>query len=278
VLIRRAWHWLERRHEPLVVGAAVALMGLSYLLPVTAPSEQAATSARANGSQRVASLPPRLSPPLPADDQFFRDRWTHDAKAFYARQAYRQPSDAAAETKNASLARSVADGKFCDAGTAAPVTTVVGYSDDSQTRSPVAHAYQAVPQTDTGSTSQIAVAAADSADRDAAAAMIIPARLKRWRVATCLAAGLLASILFASVWPVASGNAGSAESSIADATSMHTIGLAPAGGDSARGEAIPIRLPAAWVGIRPTMSQMLRRGVLCVSYLIAGLGGWGMLG
>jgi hypothetical protein len=84
-------------------------------------------------------------------------------------------------------------------------------------------------------------------------------------VATCLAAGLLASLLFVSIWPAAPAVA---PSSLPNERQLELVG---------RGEAIPVQIPSTWIALRPTLRQSARRGVLTSSYLFAAIGAWGIV-
>ncbi len=258
-MIRLAWHWLERWHEPLVVGAAVTLMALAHLAPVTTEGEHA-------GWPRNGSLDGRSAAPaerVRRDDQFYRDQWAREAKRFYTLHPPRQLADAQT------------NGKILPATAVTFADARQGFTDARQGKPAIAHAYHA----DTGSRKAMAPSASMLTQASPGAkTSAVPARLKRWRVASCLATGMLASLAFAAIWPAVSPAARLRNAAPAKANQTGTVEPAPPSTDPPREEAIAIRLPAAWVRVRPTMSQTLRRGVLGGSYLMAALGGWAMLG
>ncbi len=129
-----------------------------------------------------------------------------------------------------------------------------------------------------------AIAAPPSALQPAAAGP--PEWIQRWRIAASLAAGLLAGLAFVSVWPASPIALAPASSQRQGEPCEHhrptttdtANEAAPLAAETAPGELIAIRLPAAWVGVRPTTGETLRRVILAASYLIASLCGWSLLG
>src|SRR5690606_37207717 len=108
-LIRLAWHWLGRWHEPLSVGASIALVGLVYLMPVSG----GAASAPLAGQPQASSLAHETPPRSPADAQYYRDQWLRESAQFYALHPPRRDERSAARdvapavtTAKASLATS----------------------------------------------------------------------------------------------------------------------------------------------------------------------------
>jgi hypothetical protein len=268
VLIRLACSWLGQWHEPLVVGAAVTLISMAYLLPAASRAPDQRASA---GSSGKAAAVQGHQPALPADDQYYRDQWARETQQFYAQQRPRQSPGAetiaSSESNDAppSLSRVVpaaaaaaAQGPVAQEPVAPPVVAQAYHADHAPRRT--------VAQ---GSKTAVKGAKLDAPP--------ITKRVRQWRVLSCVAAGALASLLFAALWPVAAARSQrsscSAEQSAADAIGA----TAPRRQKLASEEAIEIRLPAAWVRVRPTMSQTLRRGVLGSSYMMAAIGSWAML-
>lgn len=261
MLIRLAWDWLGRWHEPLVVGAAVTLGGLTYCLPPQ--SSSGATAAKqspaiAASHQRgelvaVAALTGGTARSLPKDAQYYRDLWARDAQAFYSRQRPVQT-----QGQEATLVRPVA--AVAPAGGDHPAAVAqAGHRDLAP----------AVKQETAAGLSQRSTPLTASDTQG----------VRRMRVASCLAAGMLASLVFAALWPavgsrrvLAAGKRPAADDS-ASPSRLVDEGAAESS-KAATDDVIALTIPSAWIQVRPTAGQMLRRVVLASSYLGAALGGW----
>jgi hypothetical protein len=244
VLFRQVGTWLQAWHEPTIVGAAVALFGLAYLFPIAPhPNDATQTDVSSFDAQPTAFAQGLYD--IPQDDQFYRDKWIAEANAFYS----------ANPPKNVDAQ-------------AAPSLVIT-----ASARTPVepSHAVSSNLQPLDAPSPEIAVAepnvvqATQSSPTGPQTVMALPAHAQRWRVLTCLAAGLLASLLFVSVWPA---NRSSDQRPIINDPTLELVG---------RVDAIPVRIPSAWIGLRPTWRQTARRGVMSASYLIAALGAWGII-
>jgi hypothetical protein len=266
VLIRLACSWLAQWHEPLVVGTAVTLISMAYLLP--AASRALAPHASAGHSGAAAALPGQRSA-LPADDQYYRDQWARETQQFYARQPPRQSRGA--ETLASST---LSDVPGLRGGVVTAAAAVAAAQDPiaggSTTQPAVAQAYHS-DQHPRGTVAQVLKTDATTG------AAPIPRRVRQWRVLSCVAAGTLASLLFAALWPVTTDRAQHSSRPAEQSATDPFIAAAHRRQTPSAGEAIEIRLPAAWVRVRPTMSQTLRRGVLGSSYMLAAIGSWAML-
>jgi len=242
VLFRQASTWLQKWHEPTIVGTAVALFGLAYLLPLATRIEAPVVSSGLSQSHQPTAYALGLYD-VPRDDQFYRDKWIAEAAAFYAANPPKEsePQSAPSPVITASM-RTAVESTTGDQGRDQPKVAQVSYIDQP-------------PNGQAKETSQTA----------GQTAMALPAKAQRWRVLTCLAAGLLASLLFASVWPA---NETRHQATVSNDRPLEVVG---------RGEAIPIQIPAAWIGLRPTLRQTARRSVLSGSYLVAALGAWGVV-
>jgi len=233
---------LQKWHEPTIVGAAVALFCLAYLFPFAISMDHASIASGSSLSHQPTAYALGLYD-VPRDDQFYRDKWIAEATAFYAANPPKDTENPSAPSLviTASMRTAVESTAEKQAGNESTVAQVshVDQQSAGQAKQPNATARQTV--------------------------LALPAKAQRWRVLTCLAAGLLASLLFASVWPA---NESGEQSAVQNDPQMEVIG---------RGEAIPIRIPAAWIGLRPTLRQTARRGVLSGSYLVAALGAWGIV-
>lgn len=239
VLFRQASTWLQKWHEPTIVGTAVALFGLAYLIPFATSIEGPVVSSGSSLSHQPTAYALGLYD-VPRDDQFYRDKWVAEAAAFYAANPPKEsePQSAPSQVIPASMRTTVE-------------STVGDPARDQPNVTQVSH----IGQQPSGHTKKTSEAAGQTV-------MALPATAQRWRVLTCLAAGLLASLLFASVWPA---NESSQQTTAANDRQMEVVG---------RGEAIPIQIPAAWIGLRPSLRQAARRSVLSGSYLVAVLGAW----
>lgn len=233
VLLRQASTRLQIWYEPAVVGAAVALFGLAYLLPVATVQPGHAGPPGQSPVEPTAFAQGLYN--VPTDPQFYREKWIAEAAAFYAAHPPQDDiaSMAAPRVIQASARTSVE-----------PRDADLAITDPPIADSPIA----------------------DSPEPGLASTAVLPldARARQWRVITCLASGLLASLLFVSIWPLHRR----------DATVDSSASLpAPAGA----GEAIPVSLPSAWIGLRPTWNQTAKRGVMGASYLIAAISVWGIM-
>lgn len=260
VLIRQAWRWFGQWHQPLVVGAAVTLVGLAYVLPIgseAARPDQPPNRSPQHHSPHATAEQSALR--LPTDAQFYRDQWARDAQRFYALHPPRQNAGSQASSK---------------------IVPAAAASDPRHPAdSAVSHAYRAATTTGrqaaAGSEPKLAQPSARANEVSA-----VSSRQKRWRVVTCLAAGMLASLAFATVWPAVAAPGCPWTATSEEIRPPHSAAVSPLVADPSRGEAIAIalRLPAAWVRVRPTLSQTLRRGVFGGSCLLAALGGWSLVG
>lgn len=246
-MFRQAWTWLQKWHEPAIVGAAVALFGLAYLFPLATEIAQRSAQLAAPTTDQPTAYALGLYD-VPRDDEFYRNQWIAEAKAFYAANPPKtgDSETAASVVIPASMRTSVQPTLNEQPVANESNVTQASHSDPQPNRTPETQASK--PQPATGQT-----------------VLALPAKAQRWRVITCLAGGLLASLAFASIWPV---NPHHQSDLIASESQMEVSG---------RAESIPIRIPATWVGLRPTWGQTARRGVLSGSYLVAALGAWGVV-
>lgn len=242
VLFRRASTWLQQWHEPTIVGAAVLLFGLAYLLPLATGIEDASVSGGPSPSHQPTAYALGLYD-VPRDDQFYRDKWIAEVAAFYALNPPKEsePQSARSLVITASMRTAVESST----------------GNQAQNRAKVAQ-LAPIDQRVSGQAKETSRTAGQTG-------MAVPAKAQRWRVLTCLAAGLLASLLFASVWPA---NETRQQPTAPNDRPLEVVG---------RGEAIPIQIPAAWIGLRPTLGQTARGSVLSGSYLVAALGAWGVV-
>jgi len=252
VLFRQASTWLQKWHEPTIVGTAVALFGLAYLFPLATGTEDPSASGGTSLSHQPTAYALGLYD-VPRDDQFYRDKWVAEAAAFYALNPPKEsePQSARSQVVTASMQTAV------ESATVESATGDSATGDSAQNQANVAQ----VAHIDHPVSGQ----AKETRRTTGQTVMALPAKAQRWRVLTCLAAGLLASLLFASVWPA---NETSQQPTVPNGRPMEAVGP---------GEAIPIQIPAAWIGLRPTLRQTARRSVLSGSYLVAALGAWGVV-
>ena len=250
-MFRQAWTWSQNWYEPAIVGAAVALFGLAYLLPLA-------------NDQTESLVPSSEAPPtayslglydIPQGEQFYREKWIAEANAFYAANPPKNTNSANAPARQDSASMVI------PASARMPVQPdAIALQDEPEI------AQSASIVTSQGESPPLGIERATQANPiRAQAVMALPAHAQRWRVVTCLAAGLLASLLFVSIWPANAFN------EPASPSMNHQADLV------GRGEVIPVRIPSAWIGLRPTLRQTVRRGVLSGSYLIAAIGAWGIV-
>jgi len=262
VLFRLAWTWLNRYHEPTLVGAAVTLFGLAFGLPTLPEPTQFAGSGppaalSSFGLSSNTPSPNGSSPSGPSrpgvndtvrDDAYYRQKWASDAAAFYDANPPRD-FDAVVQTGpivTASLRQ--AKGPANDFGGIAQAS----HSDSQNSAADPVFATDRASAGFLSRPDQIAPLSPDS---------------RNWRVATFMAAGLLASLVFAAAWPVRA------------AQDSATAKLAFPGADresSPPSDAVAITLPSAWVSVRPTARETVRRGIVGTSYAMAGVATWGI--
>jgi len=234
---------MERWHEPTLVGVAVSLFGLANLLP--APVEIFPIAA--GDVVPAVAMTPTTSPNLfdiPTDDSYYRDKWAAESAAFYIANPPRE-MDAPPATRSTVIPASV--------------RTPVLESTQRESTERDAAVSNSSAEAKRQPNSMVAVVPSQ-------AAALMPAKQRWWRVVTCVAAGLLSAIVFASVWP-AFGNG------LSEAVDRAQSKLEVAGG----GDVIPIKIPADWVAVRPTGHQLARQAVLSASYVFAAVGAWGIL-
>lgn len=253
--MRQAWHWLGRWHDPLSVGAAVALIGLVYLMPVRGEPAQRSPAAQPQSTATLALQ-------TPADAQYYRDQWSREAAQFYALHPPR-PDKTSALTNVAPEVKT-AKASYVQLPAAGISVTQAAHVTAASPRPPVAAVAAPTPQL-------VATTAGP------------PEWIQRWRIAASLAAGLLAGFAFVSVWPASSvrcaaASAASGDDAAPPSDRASAAAMSPLAAEADTGEVIAIRLPAAWVGVRPTSGETLRRVILAASYLSASLCGWSLLG
>lgn len=257
--MRQAWHWLGRWHDPLSVGATVALVGLVYLMPVGTGAMSLLSADQPHSAATLASQR------TPVDAQYYREQWIREAAQFYA--LHPPQRDQSATSRNQTPAVTTAKASFVQSPAAASAVKQAAHITATSPPRPAAPVVKSAAPAP-----KLAATTTGPADW-----------IGRWRIAASLTAGLLAGLAFVIVWP-ASALGGTparsqnsslppellAEDSAADPS--------PLAAETGAGEVIAIRLPAAWVGVRPTTSETLRRMILAASYLIASLCGWSLLG
>lgn len=257
--MRQAWHWLGRWQDPLSVGATVTLVGLVYLMPASSKQPLAPLAA-----QTPNAADHRTSQRLPTDPQYYRDQWIRETAAFYALHPPRRDERPTTERS-----------------TPVATTARVAFQSSEPSQQPVTQAAHVT----TGPPPQAPAAAIVSrspATQSAVTAAEPPHWIQRWRITASLGAGLLAGLMFVAIWPAAaiqSATGSSPPENKVDASNdaSPAAKASPLATESGSGEVIAIRLPAAWVGVRPTMSESLRRVILAASYLLASLCGWNLL-
>jgi len=229
---------MERWHEPTLVGVAVSLFGLANLLP----SQVAIFPKSAGDVASAVALAPAASPNLfdiPTDEGYYRDKWAAESAAFYAANPPREmnaPPAARPTMIRASVRTPVDESTQRESTGSSPL--------DRASTEPAAVVPTTLPQT----------------------AVIMPAKQRWWRVTTCVAAGLLSAMVFATVWP-AFGNG------LPETVDLAQSKIEFAGGS----DVVPIKIPADWVAIRPTGRELARHGILSASYVLAAVGAWGIL-
>lgn len=247
---------LVRWHEPLVVGSAVVLFGLVYLMPQNrqvAPIAVPVAGVAAVGEQ--ASLDKRTR-----DSAYYREQWARETARFYAANPPRSEDSKGRESMGNHSPVHVArlDG---NAENDNPVASGIV---------PASHSESAQPDAAKSVLPSVPSAAGESA--------LDPRVGRRWHVLTCLAAGLLASLAYVAMWPtvtvaVGSPIGGQPEDSVVGPTVTTTAASAD---ERHPADSIQIHLPSQWVQLRPTIGQTVRRGVLGGSYLVALIGAWGV--
>ena len=249
-MFRQASTWLQNWHEPAIVGAAVALFGLAYLLPL-APIATETTQASVSLTDAQPTEFALGLYEIPQDEQFYRDKWIAEANAFYrANPPKSSESQPVPSMVIAASMRTTAEPSASNSQIDSPIRN----ESTTPTVAQVSH-INSVQPTQTPQT----------IENPTPTVLALPAHAKRWRVITCLAAGLLASVMFVSIWPARLPNEQSLPSIDRP---MEIVG---------RGEAIPVRIPSRWIAVRPTLRQTVKRSVLAGSYLFAAIGAWGIV-
>jgi len=266
---------------------------------------------RSHATGDATASPRHTSAPQPVrDGAYFRQQWASETASFYAANPPRQAASgsglpgtsglsgpvakAGSGSSESSLRSAEGSGSIARA---AHVTAESGLKAKPGMPGQVANEPQRPEAADA-----FGLNTPDGATQEAATTLAVyrgevamaDAALKKWHVITWLAAGMLASLAYVSFWPVIpvrdvelggadglSSSRGAPGTRGASAESLAGGGIRPCAGDplepARRGESIPIRLPAQWVRVRPTMGQTVRRGVLGGSYMLALAGTWGLL-
>ncbi len=218
------WSMLRRNQERLIVGAATTLVMLAVLAHARAgfakPVPGAAATAPTLGSVSVATLGR-----VPRDPEFYRKKWRQIANEFYAA----HPVDLSATSAT------VVTASLSDQG-----------DDVNYAASQVSTAAHTVPTT----------IAEPTIVHTIAGPMPRITRVRPPAFFAAVAAGLLASLLYGSIWPVKRRD------------ERHGLECS----DSLR-----IELPSQWVRIRPTPIQRLRPIVLCASSIGGVLAAWSII-
>lgn len=246
---------LARWHEPLVVGAAVVLFGLVYLMPqdcqvgiLTAPL-----------AGHTAGAEPAALDQRARDPAYYREQWARETARFYAANPPRSEDSEGRES----------------AGNRSPVQVARldgGAENDQPAASGIA------PASHLESAQPVATARAlPSGLSEGGESVPDPSVGRRWHVLTCLAAGLLASLAYVAMWPTVTAPAKHPMGAQSEDSVGHAFASAAASAEGRHpADSIQIHLPSQWVRLRPTIGQTVRRGVLGASYLLASIGAWGV--
>lgn len=247
---------LERWHEPLVVGAAVVLFGLVYLVP---QDYQVASNENSVARDSVIAEE-ALFAKRTRDPAFYREQWARETARFYAANPPRSEAPRAHESTGTRSPVQVAGLHGGPAENVQPVDSRIA---------PASHSESAQPSVVANALPPVPVRAAESGHEQNVG--------RRWHVLTCLATGLLASLAYVAMWPTVSVPAGCPIDIQPDDTlASHPVAATMTGDERQQADSIQIHLPSQWVHLRPTMGQTVRRGVLGGSYLLAMIGAWGL--
>lgn len=247
---------LERWHEPLVVGAAVVLFGLVYLVP---QDRQVASNENSVARDNVI-VEEALFAKRTRDPAFYREQWARETARFYAANPPRSETPPIRESTGKPSPVQVAR---LDGGSAENVQPTAGGI------APASHSELAQPSAVASAMPPVPALPAESSHEQNVG--------RRWHVLTCLATGLLASLAYVVIWPTASIPAGPSIGTLPDDTlAGQAVAATTTGDERQQADSIQIHLPSQWVHLRPTMGQTVRRGVLGGSYLLALIGAWGL--
>lgn len=257
----------DRWHEPAVVGAAVVLFGLGWIIP---------HFELISGSERVDATALKLSRPAAGDsawpghltqgNQFYKNLWERETENYYAKVSRGSAATDARKVspsfRLASAKSRHSDGSFVSEqrvarkGVIADQATVLG----DLRRPGVARERQG----------EIAF--------PSNASLPVSLLQHRFTVFTCLGCGLLASLAYVAIWPMPRKSSRTAF--LGDGSKKLPSGIRVEQQSQPGlnlGGAVRVELPSHWVGLRPTVGQTLRRGVMGTSYLLALIGAWGLL-
>jgi hypothetical protein len=254
----------ERWHEPAVVGAAVVLFGLGWIIPhfELIPGSERVDATASALSRSVAAESARPAHP-PQGNQFYKNLWERETENYYAKGARESaatdshkgsPSFRLASTINRlSVGSFVSEQRVARKGLNADQATVLG----EMRRPDVARERRGEIMSPSNAS--------------------VPVRRFQHRltVYACLVSGLLASLAYVAIWPMprkSSCTAFPGYRSKKPSLGIRIDELSQPGLNS--GGAVGVELPSHWVGLRPTVGHSLRRGVMGTSYLLALLGAW----
>ncbi|TVP99506.1 MAG: hypothetical protein EA381_09600 [Planctomycetaceae bacterium] len=272
---------------------------------------RSAASARSDATGDAAASPrhPAGSQPV-RDPEYFRRQWASETATFYAANPPRQAASGSGVAGTSGLSGPVAKAGSGSSesslrsaegsGSIARATHVA--TESGRTKGPGVAGQVATESLRSEAGDAFGMSGPDGDNEESATTAavyrggtaVVDTTRRRWHVITWLAAGMLAGLAYVSFWPVIpvrdvelagsdglSDSDGASRSRGASAQPRSGGGCGPVASDplapARRGESIPIRLPAKWVRVRPTMGQTVRRGVLGGSYLLALVGTWGLL-
>lgn len=257
----------DRWHEPAVVGAAVVLFGLGCIIPhfELIPGSERVDATASALSRSAASESARPAHPSQGN-QFYKNLWERETEDYYANLSRESvatdsrkvsPPFRLASTKSRlAVGRFVSEQRVARKGVSAEQATVL-----DEMRRP-----------DFTRERRGGIAPPGHAS--------VPVSRFRHRVTVfaCLGSGLLASLAYVAIWPMARRSSctafpgdGSNKPSLGIRIEEHRKPVLNSGG------AVGVELPSHWVGLRPTVGQSLRLGVMGTSYILALLGAWGLI-
>lgn len=282
-MVRQAWEWLLVRYEPILVGLAITLCSLAWVANRSPNDADAAHQPISSQSARAAEL--AVDPALfdvPDDPQYYRDRWLAEAAAFYA--AHPPAAVAEADADRSETGATAAEEGADRVGRKRLVAQPVSFSTPAAYPGPVsagplsagavsAGAAAAVPAVNSA-ISDVSVVAVAAVDRSSPRVAV-----SGWLVAACVFAGIVVAAAFHWAWPAspaaeplspAASPTPRAEPPVAAREPVATLEQ----WQPADGGRYALTIPRAWVAIRPSAGESLRRGIVGFSYLLAALGSW----
>lgn len=257
----------DRWHEPAVVGAAVVLFGLGWIIPhfESIPGSERVDATGSALKRSVVAESARVAHSTQGD-QFYKNLWERETENYYAK-----------------VSRETA---ATDSHKVSPSFRLASIKSRFSVGSFVSEQRIARKGVSTDQAADLGEMRQPDVDRERSGEIASPGNTlvpvsrfqHRLTVFACLGFGLLASLAHVAIWPMprkSSRTAFPGEGLKEPSLGIRIDEQSQPGLNS--GGAVGVELPSHWVGLRPTVGESLRWGVMGTSYILALLGALGLI-